>query len=258
MPEATPDWGRESRFYLPNEDAAMVRKALSLLESPVRRPVFVGGSGMVLLDALAELPDLESADFVDLAQFQVEYFHRLLDALGDAESPATLREWFAAEVYPDLVAHFLTRGQTFPLEKVMAALDNRFSVRLFFEDAAFQKARHTLPHIQIRQSDILGYLSSMKAEHDFVYLSNVPDYMPESDLDELFRICRAADAPVYLLLTSACTNPAQARHCWEKHGFSEHADSPVLSEQNRGLGSHTLDASWNRPGSIHLLIPTCN
>jgi len=251
----SPDWGRMSRFYLPNEDAAVVRRALAALGATIRRPVFVGGSGMVLLDALAELPELERAEFVDLAPFQVEYFGRLLTALEHCPSAAQLRDWFAAEVYPELKEHFLGRNQRFELAGVLKALDERFSIRFFSEDAVLEAIRPALARIGVQRSDILGYLAAPGAEHDFVYLSNVPDYLSGPDLERLFAVCRGMNAPVYLLLTSACGDADSVRRSWERHGYRSHSVSNTLTKDNRGLGSQTLNAAWNRPGGIHLLTP---
>lgn len=253
-----PEWGQGSRFYLPNEDATMVRKALAALPGPARKPVFVGGSGMVLLDALADLPDLETATFVDVAAFQERYFERLLAAFETARSASDLRDWFAAEVYPELSAHFMKRGQAYPLANVMAALEHRFSIRFFFEDSVFQTIRRSLSAIRINRTDVLTYLASRSMDHDFIYLSNVPDYLGKMRLVETFRACREMEAPVYLLLTSACENPDLVRGCWENNGYSRHAVSSALSAQNQGLGSHALNAAWNRPGDIHLLTLSTN
>ena len=67
-----------------------MRGAVELLDRRVCRPVFVGGSGMVLLEASAVLSTLERATFVDIAPFQLDCFRELLRAVGRAKSPEAL------------------------------------------------------------------------------------------------------------------------------------------------------------------------
>ncbi len=254
MSAPRPDWGKASRFYLPNEDAAVLRDALGRLGDRARRPVFVGGSGMALLEAAGALPELESATFVDVAPFQVAYFRRLLDAVRVAGTPRELRDWFAAAVHPELRAHYLARGRDYPLPRVFDALENMFGIAFFFEAAALARAKAAAGRAEVVQGDVAAHLAGT-AGHDWIALSNVPDYLDAAGLAGLFAACRRHEAPVYLLLTSACPDRDAARRAWERAGFAAHPDAAALDARNRALGSPTLRAPWNRPGTIHLLVP---
>lgn len=255
MKKSSPQWGQQSRFYLPNEDAQMIRTALTALPRQPQNPVFVGGSGMVLLDALADLADVEQATFVDISEFQVAYFKSLLLGMKSSSDPAELREWFAGIVYPQLHDHFSDgRNQNYSLEQVMGALRELFRVRFFFEPDSFERAKTATVRIQSVATDIVSYLCDTKNSYDFVYLSNVPDYLPEQQLPVLFRSCACQAAPIYLLLTEACPNPSAVRRFWENAGYQEHPGSAELTDQNRALGSFTLKRSWNRKGRIVLLV----
>lgn len=249
-----PDWGGGSRFYLPNEDAAVVCAAVELFGNRPRRPVFVGGSGMTLLEAAGALPRLETATFVDVADFQFEYFRLLLRALDRAASPDMLRSWFGRIVYPELHHHHLLRGREYSLQHVLAALRDIFGIRFLFDQDAFDRARSVTGRTAAVRTDIASYLARTRIRHDFIYLSNVPDYLDETALKTLFAACRVHKAPVYLLLTSACPDPGVAQWGWEEAGFVTHPDTPRLNSINRGLGSPELRTGWNRPGTIHLLV----
>ena len=107
----------------------------------------------------------------------------------------------------------------------------------------------------IVRDDIVSYLERPGTVHDFIYLGNVPDYLPESALKRLFAACRALRAPIYLLATSACPDTEGLRRCWESAGYAPHPASDRLDGENRGLGSTRLDKSWNRPGTVRLLVP---
>ena len=255
MKAGQPNWGSGSRFFLPNEDAAVVCAALEILGRNVRRPVFVGGSGMVLLEAAAGLPSLEQVTFVDIAVFQFDYFREFLRAVAQAESPTLLREWFSSAVYPNLRDHYRRRGQEYGLDQVMAALAGRFGVSFFFDPQTLCRVREMVEKAKVVRDDIVSYLDRQEDTHDFIYLSNVPDYLTGTAVERLFAACRAQRAPVYLLTTSACPDREGLRRCWESQGYSLHPASDRLNGENRGLGSASLDRSWNRPGSIHLLIP---
>ena len=256
MSGPSPDWGGGSRFYLPNEDAAVVCAALASLRPLPRNPVFVGGSGLTLLEAAATLPHLQSAVFVDVADFQFAYFRMLLRAVTESASPEMLRAWFARTVYPELRRHHLARGRDYALEQIFTALRDTFGVRFFFDAPAFDRVQRTVDRIAAVRSDIGSYLARERLAHDFIYLSNVPDYLGEAALQTLFTACQTHKAPVYLLLTSACPDPDAVRRAWEAAGFLPHAAAPRLDAQNRGLGSPSLARAWNRPGTIHLLVAT--
>jgi hypothetical protein len=256
MKNKSPQWGQESRFYLPNEDAHLICAALRYLPHTPRQPVFVGGSGMVLLEALAEMSSVVRATFADISAFQVDYFHSLLMAIEKCANPIELQEWFSESIYPQLFEHFsVGRNQNYPLEQVMDALRNLFRVRFFFEPDIFDRVKAATVRIQSVESDIVAYLSDPGSLYDFVYLSNVPDYLPENQLPDLFCSCARQNAPIYLLLTEACVNPSAERMVWEAAGYIEHPASAELTDQNRALGSFTLQRVWNRKGRIVLLVP---
>ncbi|MDR0827684.1 MAG: hypothetical protein LBN33_07395 [Desulfovibrio sp.] len=256
MNAKTPDWGQESRFYLPNEDAAALCAALHSLERMPLRPLCAGGSGMLLLEAASIMRSLEKAVFADIAAFQCAYFRKLLDALQAAQTPDELRAWFGARVFPELRDYYLGRKQIYTLPKVMHALEKLFHCRFLFEDDAFCAARQAAGKISIVHGDIAACLSDTNENHDFIYLSNIPDYLDESEIAGLFRACRGHEAPVYLLLTSACACPEKTQQAWEQSGFSPHASCAELNILNQGLGSRSLRKAWNRPGFIYLLSPS--
>jgi len=255
MIPAAPTWGLNSRFYLPNEDAAVVCTALRLLDRPVRRPVFVGGSGMLLLEAAVALPALERATFVDIAPFQTEYFQRLVRAIEGAESTDALRAWFCLSVCPELKNHYRRRGRRYNLGNILAALTEHFGLSFFFDEDAFHRVQRALASIDTVQDDIGSYLLGTGVRHDFIYLSNVPDYLPRKDMETLFEACRAQKAPVYLLLTEACRDQEAVRQAWAMAGYVPHPAIHELNRHNRGLGSATNGKHWNRPGFIWLLLP---
>lgn len=250
-----PDWGLGSRFFLPNEDAAVVREAASLLDAPVRSPVFVGGSGMVLLEVAGALPSLERAAFVDIASFQLEYFREVIQAITLAESPEGLRRWFLTSVYPRLAAHFRGRGRDYPADRVMEALSSRFGVTFFFDPEALERVLCAVGKVDVVRDDIGAYLAGHSDTHDFVYLSNVPDYMFPAESKRIFAACRGRRAPVYLLVTAACPDPDGLRRIWSEAGYAPHPETKRLNRDNRGLGAPRLSADWNRPGEIFLLLP---
>ncbi len=256
MTRQEPDWGIGSRFYLPNEDAAVVRAALGRLRRRPRRPVFVGGSGMALLEAARSLPRLESAVYVDVAAFQFEYFRLLLRAVECSQDPGELRSWFARTVYPELRCHQSGRGRFYDLDQILAAMQHLFGLDFFFDATAFDQARAILGRVVAVRSGIGAYLAAAPVNHDFIYLSNVPDYLVPDDLAALFAACRRHQAAVYLLATSACPDRAVLARAWQTAGYSPHEASARLDFANRGLGSPRLERSWNRPGTIHLLLPT--
>ena len=256
MSAKAPDWGGGSRFYLPNEDAAVVCAALASLASRPRNPVFVGGSGMTLLEAAGHLPRLERATFVDVADFQFEYFRRLLRAVTKSSSPEMLRDWFGRAVYPELRRHHMARGRDYALEQIFAALSDLFGISFFNDAAAYVHVRSSMDRVTVVRADIGSYLARQSVGHDFIYLSNVPDYLDKPALQKLFAACLAHAAPVYLLLTTACTDPDAVRRAWKAAGYALHAASAQLNAANRGLGSSCLKRPWNRPGTIHLLLPT--
>lgn len=255
MNAAAPSWGEGSRFYLPNEDTAVLRMALRLFRTRVRRPVFVGGSGMALLEGASVLAWPEAVTFVDLADFQLDYFLCLLRAIDRTRSPAELRDWFATRVFPELRRHFAQRGLEIGCGQVMKALLLRFGVEFLFKEASLARVRGLLPRIESERCGIASHLARSGSRHDFIYLSNVPDYLPEAELDALAAACARHEAPVYLLLTSACADAGRAAAAFAQAGFAEHPVTGQLNARNRGLGAPNLVNAWNRPGRIHLYVP---
>jgi hypothetical protein len=249
------DWGDTHRFFLPNEDARAVAAAMALLPHAPVSPAFVGGSGMVLVQAAAGLPGKVSPVFVDLAEFQTRFFTFFAAALAKANTPDELRWWFAMEVFPSLRDHYRSKSQEYCLERVMPALRDLFGIELFYSQAVLDKAKDVAGRTTVHRADIGDYLCRAQRRHDFIYLSNVPDYLSPREAASLFAACREHPAAVYLLLTSACADPGAARAAWERAGYAEHPGAGAVNDLNRGLGSPSLARPWNRPGSIHLLMP---
>jgi hypothetical protein len=90
-------------------------------------------------------------------------------------------------------------------------------------------------------------------QYDFVYLSNVVDYIKPEYFNGLFHDCARNYAPIYLLMTDACNQKGLIKKAWEKAGYHVHLNSRLLSVQNRGLGSWELKREWNRRGEVYLL-----
>jgi hypothetical protein len=253
MNDTLDEFRTTKRFFVPNEDARVVALALEALDRRVLSPAFVGGSGMLMLQAATCLPGGVEPFFVDVSLAQARMFVRLQYALEAARTPEDLRAWFAQAVYPDLRAYYAGRGQDYPLQNVFDALKNIFGIGLFFDPEDFAKARRVARHALPRVSEVGSYLSGRERAHDFIHLSNVADYLPAPALAGLFASCAAHPGPVYLLLTAACPEPAAVRLAWEQNGYREHPAGTDLTEANQGLGSPGLARPWNRPGTIHLL-----
>jgi len=246
-------WGRQSRFYLPNEDAAVVCKAVRNLDYQVRNPLFVCGSGMVALTVMAGLDANATGTVVDVSDFQIEYFTSLLKVIEQAENPAALLVWFEKTVYPQLCAHFVKRKKSYPLGNVIHALRDIFGIDFFFNEEVFFKVKTLAGSLRAHHDNIGGYLQKTKTAHDFVYLSNTPDYMNEQECGQLFESCIRLGSSVYLLLTDACADKAAVEKAWTDAGYAVHGCSDALTSGNRGLGSASLARDWNRKGRIYLL-----
>jgi hypothetical protein len=251
-----PSWGEESRFFLPNEDAGMVREAIQLLEREPVSPVFVGGSGLLVAEVARSLPERSRTTFVDISSFQVEYFREFLEALEASGSPEQLRGWFSRAIYARLRSHFLeTRNSIYSEDQVFRAMESIFQVRFFFEPGPFHQAKRAMESVEVVHDDIANYLESGVRGHDFIYLSNVLDYIRPARLDSLLGRCQLAGASVYALLTEACGDREAVSGAVDRAGYTLHPESADLSARNRGLGSRTLDRPWNRKGEIMVLIP---
>lgn len=248
-----PSW-ESRRFYVPNEDAGVVRAALALCAAPPVSPVFVGGSGMVLLDATSTLPAAR-ATFVDVSPHQAEYFRALAGAITASTAPEDVRAWFGATVYPQLAGHHRARGETYALEEVLAGVRDLFRIRFFSCDDTLARARTVAREARVVHADVVAYLAATSHRHDFIHLSNVLDYLPPVRRRALFGACRRHRAPVFLLVTAACPDAQAVREMWRDEGYLEHADCAALDAENRGLGSSRLRRRWNRPGRVYLLQP---
>ena len=256
MSRKVPSWGIESRFFLPNEDAGIVREAIHLLERDPVSPVFVGGSGLLVAEVARSLPETSRATFVDISSSQVEYFREFLEALEASDSPEQLRGWFSKTVYPRLKDHFLeVRSSLYREDQVFKAMESIFQLKFFFEAEPFHQAKRAMESIEAVHDDIANYLERGARGHDFVYLSNVLDYIPPERLDILLGQCRLTGAAVYALLTEACGDHKAVSGAVDRAGYTVHPGSTDLSARNRGLGSRTLDRPWNRKGEIMVLIP---
>ncbi len=256
MNDVQPSWGRKSRFFLPNEDAHVVSEAMGMMKEAPRLPVFVGGSGLLLLEVARTLPEDTGAVYVDVSRFQVEYFGEILKALNRCDSPGQLREWFSAEVYPILRDHFIKVADRFYREdQVLGAMEKLFRIRFFFEHEAFTRARAAGELVEVFHGDIQDYLEETERRHDFVYMSNILDYLPPEKVSSLFRSCMASRSTVYALITETCADQKAVARTWEEAGYELHPRSADLSMINRGLGSRGLKRPWNRKGEVLLLTP---
>ncbi len=256
MSRKDPSWGTGSRFFLPNEDAGMVREAISLLEKDPVSSIFVGGSGFLVAEAVRSLPETSGATFVDISSSQVEYFRKFLEALEASDSPEQLRGWFSRMVYPQLKDHFLeVRSRLYGEDQVFMAMESLFRVKFFFEAEPFRQAKRAMGSVEVVHDDIANYLGRRAQGYDFVYLSNVLDYIGPESLDSLLGLCQLAGAAVYALLTEACGDREAVSGAVDSAGYTVHPGSADLSVRNRGLGSRTLDRTWNRKGEIMVLIP---
>ncbi len=248
-----PKWGSSSFFFIPNEDTSTVCEAISCLNKPPLNPVFVGGSGMALLEAMNTLPDNSNVSYVDISSNQADYFQYLLSGLEKCDSAYEYKNWFVNIIYPKLRNHCIKhKNQVYELEQVLSALEKLFRVSFLFRDHSFQKVKATINRIQINSCDILNYLNDNK-QYDFVYLSNVADYINPEHYSELFNDCARNHASIYLLLTDACNQKELIKKAWEAAGYKVHEKSRELSVQNRGLGSLNLNRPWNRKGEVYLL-----
>ncbi|MDO5536224.1 MAG: hypothetical protein Q4F72_01640 [Desulfovibrionaceae bacterium] len=249
----TPDWGGVSRFFIPNEDADTVRQALDVLPAKPARPAFVLGSGMLLLDVLGGCPNARAAA-VDISADQLALFDELGRALEESADCAELRRWFETVRYPALRAHYLARGQEYPLEKVWQAMRGRFAIRFFDSERALEDARAACRNTTAVRADMAAWLTDPASEYDFVHLSNIADYLDPAVLPDLFAACRERRAPVFLVLTMACADPAALERAWKDAGYAVHPASLSLARQNRALGALKSDRPWLRTGRVVLLV----
>ncbi len=253
MSRGSESWENESRFFVPNEDAAVARAALAALPRPPRRPAFVCGSGMLLLDVLTGCPGARAVA-VDVSSFQIGLFRGLQAAIAAAAGPGDLWDRFAREVHPRLREHYLRRGQDYTLDRVRAALDGMLGIRLFSDGAVFRAARALAPDVEPVHADMVEWLDRPDTDFDFVHLSNIIDYLDPGVLPDMFAACRRRGAPVLLILTTACDDPEAVRRAWTGTGYAVHPASEALSRANRALGARRADRSWVRTGEVALLV----
>ena len=102
-----PKWGSSSFFFIPNEDTSIICEAIACLDKPPLNPLFVGGSGMTLLEAINTLPNNSNGTYVDISLNQVEYFQFLLLGLGKCHSAIEFQDWFINTIYPKLREHYI-------------------------------------------------------------------------------------------------------------------------------------------------------
>lgn len=248
-----PEWGSSSFFFIPNEDTSIICEAISYLNKPPVNPVFVGGSGMTLLEAMNTLPDKSNTTYVDVSSNQVDYFRFLLSGIEKCDSAIEFQNWFENTIYPKLREHFVKyKNRVYNLDQVLSALENLFRTSFLFSDSVFQQVKATTNRIKICRSDIINYLNENR-QYDFVYLSNVADYIKPEHYNRLFNDCAGNYASIYLLLTDACNQRELIEKAWEKVGYKVHENSRILTEKNRGLGSLDLKKPWNRKGEVYLL-----
>jgi len=234
----------------------MVREAICLMKRKPVSSVFVGGSGFLVAEVARSLPETSRTTFVDISSSQVEYFREFLEALVTNDSPEQLRGWFSRKVYPRLKDHFLeVRNSLYNEDQVLSAMESLFQLKFFFEEEPFHQAKRAMGSVEVVHDDITNYMERGAQRHDFVYLSNVLDYIPPARLDGLLGQCRLEGAMVYALLTEACGDHEAVSGALDRTGYTVHPGSADLSARNRGLGSWTLDRSWNRKGEIMVLVP---
>ena len=254
MTSPKPSWGEESRFYLPNEDAGVVCRAVSFLEKKPCHPLFVCGSGMVALEVLSRLGREAVATLVDVSEFQIDFFKKLSAAIKRSEKPEDIITWFKEKVCPDLSEHFEKRGEVYLIENILSALKEIFRISFFFDIQTLDNVKSRIDSINLIHDDIVGYLVKTKTSHDFVYLSNLPDYLGEDKCSTIFSSCAEMKTPVYFLLTESCKNKEAVKSAWVNSGYVEHPLSEELTADNRGLASRSLRRKWNREGRVHLLF----
>lgn len=248
------NWEEKQRFFVPNEDAAVVRMALRALPAAPRKPAFVAGSGMLALDMLPELPDA-ALTCIDLSSFQASFVQELLAALRDSERPEMLRAWFQRNVFPQLQRFYLARGQAYTLDRVFQALDELFHIRFFRDAAALKAVRARLTAVQVRQGNMVSYLCHAASDYDLAHLSNIVDYLPAECFSPLFKACAARRAPVMYVETTACREQHALNEAWQTAGYVPHPSHAALNAANHALGARHSARAWMRTGVVRLLVP---
>lgn len=253
MIRSAKDWEWESRFFLPNEDAQVARAALAALPAKPARPAFVCGSGMLLLDVLADCPGAQAVA-VDISSWQISFFRKLRDALRTMACTAELRAWFVAGVYPRLREYYLRRGQYYAPDAVMSAIQDRFGLRFFTDEKVFGTVKEHCGTVGTVHGDMADWLVRRAADYDFVHLSNIVDYLPPAVLPGMFSACRERRAAVLLIRTSACAHDGLPRAAWREAGYAVHPVSAELDRMNRALGAPRAEKPWMRTGETVLLV----
>lgn len=248
-----PDWEGTTRFYVPNEDAAVARDVLSLLPEKPRHPLFVTGSGMLALDMLPELPADAQIECVDLSPFQKEYLERLCLAVQAAAKPEDLHAWLHSDVLPELNAFYAKRGSRYSFDNVLSALRNFFRIRFFFDADALSCVRAGLGRVHGVTEDMVSRVK--RGGYDFVHLSNIVDYLSPAHLAELFAGAAAAGVPVFFIQTTACLSAEALEKAWQSAGYVLHPNNAALCAENRALGTLQSQKPWMRAGRVCLLFP---
>ncbi len=249
-----PDWTGATRFFVPNEDAAVARMALALLPTKPQRLLAVTGSGMTALDLLPELPLGASMTCIDLSAFQKNYLRELLATVRAAENPAGLQGWLRNQIVPRLNAHYRSRGQSYSYDKVLRALRELFRIRFFFDARTLAVVRARLSMVKNLQGNLLEQVAGAE-EYDFVHLSNIVDYLSPEERTTLFGHCARKGTAIFCIQTTACPDPQVLISTWQTADFAPHPGNESLNAANRALGTHHPTRPWMRPGNVYLLLP---
>ena len=245
-----PGFTGKTRFFLPNEDAQVVRDAIYALTIRPEHPLFVTGSGMLALDLLPLFHG--KVTLVDIQESQTVYVRELIKVMEHADSIRTLQTWLIHDILPQINAYYAARGASYTEEGVLSALRNYFRIQFLFSDNALSAVRKRLCDVQLHTSDITDYLKTHT--HDFVHLSNIVDYLSSDQLEPLFAQLASLNATVFCIETTAIHDREAFLRIVQNAGFTSHAATPLLQAQNRALGGNEAKKPWMRTGFVHLFM----
>lgn len=249
-----PDWDHETRFFLPNEDAEVVRQALEALPRKVEEAVFITGSGFLALDILPSLAQELHLECIDRSPFQRDYCLNLIRILGFAASPEDILNFVHEQIVPKINAYYGERGQSYSHEGIEKALHELFRIRFLKDQTWLNQVKVRLKRVQVTCANAVDAVAS-RSRLDFIHLSNIIDYLDQESLQRLFQALRKHAAFVFAIETSACRNSEQLAELFSAYGFQEDESSPRLQSMNRALGCSHSTRPWMRTGRVHLLIP---